>query len=270
MNDDYQSDLDAPAYEPKWYASHIDLPARSLGKMRVSHKIVKGSTPIVSMRELVTRGAHPLRALLKKPLRYHELSEDSRGVWMTDLPQELNQAQEALFHMPPFGKVLIGGLGLGILPAYVCDFPDVSAVTVVEISHDVIKLTAVPGRYKVAYADITEYLRICPEFDCYYLDTWTGTSETEWWDKVLPLRRIIGQRFGCKPIWCWAEDIMLGQCRLSAWRQRGRFWHYKILSPRASRETVRKFFDDIGLPQWERRYGAALADVLGEAETCAT
>ena len=256
--------------KPQWYSSPIDLPEGSSGNMTITHKIVTGSTPIISLREWYTRGmkGRPCSAQLDNPLRYHELSEAGVGVWMTDLPSELNQAYEALHAMPPRGRVLVGGLGLGILPKLLTLQAQVDQVTVVERSPDVIRLCADRANYHVVRSDIADYLRICTQFDCYYLDTWQGTNESCWWDQVIPLRRVIANRFGRKPVWCWAENIMLGQIRRAATTQAGKHWHYRALPENASASTIVRFVSNVGLPAWEKRYGqlcSALSRVRGEA-----
>lgn len=250
-------------FRPGLFPSPIDLPERRVGSLQVRYRTVKGSTPIISLRQSFTRGVRAMHADLDKPLRVHELVSDADGVWMTDLPEELNQIAEVLHRMPPRGHVLVGGLGLGILPAMIANRRVVDSVTVVELSPDVGALTARPG-YSVVYTDIAEYLRTCPRYDYWYLDTWQGQNEGCWWDTVMPLRRIIGNRFGRQQVWCWSEDIMLGQVFRSALMQSGQCWYYTALPEGIEPDAVRRLVRDVGLPSWEREFGVAIDAYVAE------
>ena len=237
-----------------WYPSPINLPERKAGKVYVKHRYALDKTPIIGLRQAFARGIQPASAMLKEPLRYHELS-DKNGVWMTDLPEELFQIEEALAMIKPSGRVLVAGLGLGIMAKRCAQIA--KHVTVVEINKQIIKLCAAPF-YKTVRADIFDYLNqhdIDPAFSHYILDTWRGTGETTWWEEVLPLRRLIRNIHGAKPkIHCWAEDIMQGQVSVNLLGPH-RHWHYTEFPPSMSKKEVAWFFKNIGLPEWEKRYG---------------
>lgn len=242
-------------YQPQLYASPIDLPEGRSGKIEVKHSTLEGKVYVVSDREAYTRGLRPAFAVLPKPRRIHELREDGRGVWMTDHPCELNQIAEMLATIRPRGRVLVGGLGLGLLARALTQRDAVKSVTVIELSSDVIKLCQAPG-YEVVQDDLLKFLR-CSErsFDCYLLDTWQGTNEGTWWSNVVPLRRAIRGRWGAKPvIWGWAEDVMRGQVERTI-AMGNRSWKYAGLPEVMSPAAIRAFTRDVGLPAWERRYG---------------
>ena len=249
-------------YEPAWYPSPIDLPEASSGKVQIRHSIIKAGekTPVVGMRQAFLRGTRPSSAVLSAPLRIHELVHEDHGMWMTDLPEELNQIEELLFTVKPTGSVLIGGLGLGILPMQVANRIEVSDVTVIELDEDVIKLCANGADFDVVEADITDYLRTTSEhFDFYLLDTWQGTNEGTWWEEVMPLRRLIRQRWGKRPVvHCWAEDIMQGQI-FQALTTKPPHWYTTHLPVPMYEKEARSFLRNVGLPAWERKYGEACA-----------
>lgn len=245
-------------YEPALYRSPISLPERAVGKLSVRHRIVRDEVPIIGIRQALMCGRTALTAKLTEPLRVHELFEEDRGVWMTDLPEELNQIAEALWNVQPEGRVLVGGLGLGLLAAALSERDGVDEVVVVERSPEVIELCAQDG-YEVVQADIGEYLRTKdPGFDCYMLDTWQGTNEATWWSDVFPLRRTIRQRWDAGPkVHCWAEDIMLGQVRASL-LQPHRHWKYAKL-PLMTPDEADLFLTSIGTPAWERDFAALVS-----------
>lgn len=247
---------DKNGYHAAWYKSPLDLPESKSGTVSITHRIVMDSTPIISARQAFTRGLRPVSAMLKEPLRIHELSDEKHGVWMTDLPEELNQIAELMWLLSPSLKVLVGGLGLGLVALTLAERPgvDKAALTVVENDADVIKLCASPD-YHVVHQDIGAFLREHEEpFDYYMLDTWQGTNEGTWWREVFPLRRVIRNRFGQRPVvHCWAEDIMMGQIRRSL-EGPNRVWKYKRL-PLMTPRQADQFLTDVGLPAWEKRYG---------------
>ncbi|MGH9257019.1 MAG: hypothetical protein ACRD3C_20865 [Vicinamibacterales bacterium] len=252
-------------YKAAWYPSPIELPQRRHGKLQLRHRTIAAGLDvnIVGQRQALLRGMRPVFGKTTVPLRIHELVEDDHGIWMTDLPEELNQIAEMLHAVRPKGSVLVGGLGLGLVAAAVAARPGVRNVVVVERSADVIALCARTNIYGVVERDIGEYLvktREC--FDYYLLDTWQGTSEGTWWEEVLPLRRTIRRRFGLKPaIHCWAEDIMLGQI-VRTLTTMPPHWYYGDLKMPMNTADADRFVRDVGLPAWERQYGAAVDGAL--------
>lgn len=251
------------SYQPQWYTSPIDLPEGTSGLVSVKHKILNPGekTPIVGMRQAILRGVRPSSAVIQEPLRIHSLNHEDHGCWMTDLPEELNQIAEMLSTVDPIGRVLVGGLGLGIVASLVVQRPFVDHVTVIENDPDVIRLCARNG-YTVIETDIHEYLKTTSDrFDCYMLDTWQGTNETTWWSEVMPLRRTIRNRWGRTPvIHCWAEDIMLGQI-IKTMTHSLPHWHYKNLPVPMPITTARAFVRNVGLPTWERKYGKKIPEL---------
>ena len=107
--------------------------------------------------------------------------------------------------------------------------------------------------------------KTCPPcYDCYLLDTWQGTNEGTWWREVMPQRRAIRNRFGTAPaIHCWAEDIMLGQIMRTL--QIGKpHWYYEHLPLPMSARDAKQFVTKVGLPAWEKKYGAAVDAAIKE------
>jgi hypothetical protein len=258
-------------FEPKLYASPIDLPEGRSGKIQIKHDELAAGTKvtIIGDRQAIFTGRCPAVGRLAAPRRVHVLSEDGVGTWMTDLPEELNQIAELLATTEPSGNVLVGGLGLGVLARLVADRPKVKTVTVIEASRDVIALCAgKPGGFQIVRSDIAKYLDASPvRYDYYLLDTWQGTNEATWWDTVMPLRRAIRRKHGARPkIWCWAEDIMRGQIGQSLTNEYNpanprTHWYYRGL-PKMSVAEFHRFFDRVGLPTWEAAYGRTIDETI--------
>lgn len=253
------------AYSPEWYPSPIKLAEATSGAMSIRHRIIKvgGEVRIIGMRQAILRGYAPVSGRVEKePLVIHELVEKhdgGDGIWMTDLPEELNQIGEMLFHVNPKGRVLVGGLGLGIAAKTVAEWPGVAEVVVVERSPDVVKLCAHPDAYLTVESDIKDFLKTHGDpYDFFLLDTWAGTNEGTWWEDVMPLRRIIRNRWGARPrIHCWAEDIMRGQLHRTL-TSTVPHWYYKHLPVPMSGAHAHAFIRNVGLPAWEKQYGAAV------------
>lgn len=260
-------------YKPALYTSPIDVPEGRSGKVFVKHTYHRGKIPIINFREAFTRGVTPVNAVLEKPLRIHGLYEDGVGEWMTDSPQELNQIAEMLYLVNPQGRVLVGGLGLGIVAEALAARQGVDSITVVERNLDVVKLTAIGarvGRYNMHIGGIFTALRdhrLTLEHDFYLLDTWQGTNEGTWWGQVLPLRRAIRNRFGTRPIiHAWAEDQMAGQIFHQLVNEAPEHWYYRKPWMGLSEDEAQFFMVGAGLPEWEKKYGKAFDAVRAEMQ----
>lgn len=258
--------------------SPIRLPEGRVGAFAVQHNHFKpdaGPVAVVGLREAFLTGRRPVAARLTEPLLVHELvqfdeADKLERVWMTDEPQELRQAAEWIVSAQPHGRVLVGGLGLGVVASWLAQRPAVTQVLVVERSPEVVRLVQPHQRgYDVLTADIHQYVRTTTEWpwDFAFLDTWQGTNERTWWEEVMPLRRTIANRFGRRRVACWAEPFMLGQVELffqmSQPETRARLgvegptrgWYYTAFPADMDRAAVRAFTANVGLPSWERRFG---------------
>lgn len=196
--------------------SPLDIPEGRSGVFNVEHVRYPAGHEfdVVSTRQALLTGLAPKRLRVTEETLVHALKRDgSSGKLMSDLPIELRQMKE--FARGARGRVLIGGLGLGLVAHLVAAKPSVESVTVVEVEPDVISLCAdgLPPKVKVIQADLFDYLRrpsLRWAFDRAFFDIWYATSEATWVEFVAPLRRIVQNRFG-KRVKCWAEDEMLGQ-----------------------------------------------------------
>lgn len=88
---------------------------------------------------------------------------DPKGVWMSDSPMEHYGMTQLAARARP-GKVLVGGLGLGILSNLLADRDDITEVVVVEKSPEVIKLVKPYLHPKVKLIE-GDFLREVQELD---------------------------------------------------------------------------------------------------------
>jgi len=131
---------------------------------------------------------------------------ENGNTWMTDTPFEVESSMGAVESAR--GDVLIGGLGLGLLPTLIKD--KVSSIDIVELSQDVIDL--------VFHQIATEKMRIIKDDICHYFVSTERQYDLIcvdiWQDTFLPVWDIDGvkklaQRC-LKPggtIWCWLQEL---------------------------------------------------------------
>jgi hypothetical protein len=206
----------------KWL-SPLHIPEGRSGKFQVQHKIEKAGTeiPLVNMRTaLFGRDGQRHTITYDSDVRYHYLMEKNKdgsgGCWMSDVPQEQEQADRLIKGMR--GKILIGGLGLGYIATRLARRPTVESITVVEKEKDVIKLVwgylNLRSKGQVVNGDIFDYLEHAKKksFDYIYLDVWTSDGERTLSEYILPLRKLARPLVRSdQRIKCWNEDVMKGQ-----------------------------------------------------------
>lgn len=173
---------------------------------------------VVSMRMAIMAGLRPKNVRLDSDWDCMQLYIDG-NMWMSTHPIE------TFTHIYPAitakGDVLVGGLGLGYVVSLLEKNPNVKSITVVELNEKLVKtLSPFISQFSnwnvnvsIVQSDIFDFLRDTKkEFDFIYLDTWTGTSEMEFFDTVVPLRRLAKPRLKKGgEIVCWMEEVMRGQ-----------------------------------------------------------
>lgn len=150
---------------------------------------------------------HNLRELINRRTRFIEAGE-YYGLYcngkliMSNTPAEVNDHYK--FIQKAKGKVLIGGLGLGMVLKCLLEKKDVTKVVVVEQSTDVIKLVA-PSytndlRVEIVNANIFEY-KPDEAFDCAWFDILDDISGDEY-PEMKKLHRRFGRYVGWSDSWC--------------------------------------------------------------------
>ena len=202
------------------YLSPPDIPKGKSGKWSIEHDIIPAFTPIqeISHRTALFRGIQPKKTVCDFDLKIHILKCNG-GIVMSDSLQERFDHEAVVDTIT--GKVLIGGLGLGYISSLLDRKRDVTEITIVEKSEDVIKLVSPYLHLKklkqLYHQDLYKFLKNNKEnYDYIYIDIWNGTCEATFIEHVLPLRKL------CKPfvpsskhIICWQEDVMRGQIKFA-------------------------------------------------------
>jgi hypothetical protein len=191
------------------------LPNQSRNKISISSVIEKRGAkyPIVSFRNSIFMGMPAETMIFPEDIIIHYL-KDEHGVIMSTIPQEMEQHARQLQNA--HGKVLVGGLGLGLSVSLLQENPKVTEITVVEINPDIIALIKPhldSSKTNIIYGDLHGYLKKCStKFDFGYFDIWRGTSEYDFSTIVWPLRRLATGIV--EQLECWNEDEMIGQIEM--------------------------------------------------------
>jgi len=127
-----------------------------------------------------------------------------RTIVMSNTQMEL-RTNRAIMHRAK-GHILINGLGLGVVLAYILGKPEVESVTVVEKSADVIALTAphfTDKRLNIVHADAYEYK---PEKGVRFAAVWHDIWDDICADNLTSMTRL-KRKYGRRTDWqgCWSE-----------------------------------------------------------------
>ena len=271
--------LRLPAPEP---ASMMDLyrpmsfPRQKSGPFEIVTQ-TSDHFPITSAAHAQLLGVESVTVNFGESVDFHVLTGDGCGVMASDKPDEI-YIQYIAFHKM-HGRVLVGGLGLGMAANMLASMPEVSSVTVIEKEPDIIALVHdnLDARVTVVQADVFEFANaLKPEqFDSAYYDTWYSTGRREWGVSVVPLYRA-SRKAGIETLGAWGEHEMVAQLASAlylqavqaetAWTPRP-FWVFLQglkrelggAPPYAGQknriqELIRFYLYEVGTPGWERTF----------------
>ena len=149
-----------------------------------------------------------------EPGKFKRLRHENRGVVMSNTRMEVHSNWDAFSKAT--GRVLINGLGLGMLLEGILSKPCVTYVRVIEVDQDVIDLVGPhftkDPRVEIICADAYEYRPAVGErFDYAWHDIWDSITEDN-----LPLMAKLGRRYGKRVANAqgfWARDQIYAQKR---------------------------------------------------------
>lgn len=185
------------------------------------------------------------------------------GVWMTDLPIEQRQMEECIKGMK--GRILVGGLGLGLAATLLAKKKQVKKVDVVEISQEVISLVGPythsrwnpKGRNRgrviqIINRDLFTYLNEYKDqvYDYVFFDIWQSDSESTFHHMVAPLIALSRGKMKRPPV-CWNEQVMRGQLAQSL-QSRLLFFKPEV-KEKLMDDKIHAYFDSH--PLWEYQEG---------------
>src|SRR5215204_6390405 len=203
----------------KYVTTPISIPEGRVGQYSIKHTPIKPGAQLESTNMRFAYYGEPIpyfKIDYPDGGMIHSLLKDRGSVLMTDNPIEL--LGQAPFIHKAKGDVLIGCLGLGVVAEFLANKKTVKNITVVERSDEIIKLVQphINPRINIVHADLFDYLEKVERlsWSSAWFDIWSPTSEWVWSRYILPLRVIVGRRFGYQAqlkVSCWAESLMLNQ-----------------------------------------------------------
>lgn len=143
-------------------------------------------------------------------------------VMMSDTPMEKKTNQR--FLEEAHGRVLIGGLGLGLILLPVMNKESVSEIVVVEYNQDVIDLIGsqlhLNDKVTIVHDDVFEYVPD-KKFNTIYMDIWSSVNSEVYFDEMEPLldyyQNFLDEEDENTFLHCWCEiqaenDMRLTDC----------------------------------------------------------
>jgi hypothetical protein len=192
--------------------SHLHLHEKKVGNFQIKIEVIPAfkELTVVSVRNWLMMGYKQLKVKYDCPRLIYKLFKNDL-LLMSDSPQEMFLQYEAYKNAK--GKVLVGGLGLGLYANMVALKDEVTEVVVVEIDKDVIKLCRPRNnKIKVVHDDIWNFIKTTNEkFDYAYIDIHSSTGCMEYVRTVLPMRKVLEERFPNMSIDFWGEEEMKAQ-----------------------------------------------------------
>lgn len=131
---------------------------------------------------------------------------------------EMEQRTNANFIDKAHGKVLIGGLGIGMILLAIQDKLEVESITVLEKYNEVIQLVGkqlpLNNKVKIIQADVYNYV---PEefYDVIYMDIWDYINPSIYYNQMVPLMEkyqefLVPKEKSFVDCWC-RKEAMYGE-----------------------------------------------------------
>lgn len=168
--------MEPKRFHPK-FKSMVDIvPEGATCNVKIEHfEVSKADSDFTRLRAFQHPGEYV------PPGKYVRLRVGG-GVMMSDTPMEQDSNSDVMYRAN--GKVLIAGLGIGMILVPILENPDVTEVTVVEKSSEVLTLVGGRGKFpnieklKLVHADIFEWtLPVGARWDTIYFDIWQDICE---------------------------------------------------------------------------------------------
>jgi hypothetical protein len=204
--------------KPKWRDLYpflaVNIPVGKLDGIEVERFEITRDASIMSYFHYGSRAPRP--GVYTRLLR-------NGALWMSDTTAERRDHFEPLLRMWRYDvkRVLINGLGLGMIVNAALALPSVEHIDVVELDERVAKLIGPhyekSGRVTVHVADAYEQMRRWPpntRWDVGWSDIWRDISEVN-----LPGMTKLNRSYGRRCEWhaCWGQDLIKRKMRRSSW-----------------------------------------------------
>ena len=220
---------------PRYGPLKPTIPERTVGGYSIKHEHAPAGKifNLYSTRTaFFSNGRRTLRSVkFDVPTIWHSLVSKEHGTWMSDFPIEQFQMYSQSYILrspsPRPRRILIGGLGLGVIVQQLLSVRGTENITIVERSKEVIELVGESVEYatrkkrstikvELVNDDLFEYLKGLDKnaFTHAFYDIWQGDNEDTFFGIVVPLWTLSAEKVRIVPL-MWNEDIMRGQLRFS-------------------------------------------------------
>ena len=211
--------LDAKRYTENPYYKNIVIPEVTDGTWELRHESYAPYRAVIA-GDIIFDGFQEIAPLgfFTEKFDFPAVLEDGNE-WMTLTPVDLDTCDDAI--AAAHGKVITFGLGLGYFAYMASEKTDVSSVTVIEKSPDVIRLFEKyilkqfkhADKIRIVNADAFEYAEhVMPyeNFDYAFVDTWRDSSDGEpMYKRMKPLEKLSkNTRFDY-----WIENFLISRHR---------------------------------------------------------
>ena len=144
--------------------------------------------------------------IIKTENRYYSLFVDNKRQMMLDLHTNHEIKEMYSSYDLGYGKILISGLGFGILPLWLANKPGVDTIHIVEISQDVVDMflekNLLPDNVTIEIADISNY-KTKEKYDCILLDHYELTLAE---DQLFDMQNIARNIPNHNIFWSWSME----------------------------------------------------------------
>lgn len=205
--------------KPKWSELvkklEVDVPEGELDGIKVERFEIERDS-LTHIRSLIRDGSRAVHLGT-----YTRLVKNDE-LWMSDTPAERRDHYEPLYKMWQYNarRVIVNGLGLGMLLNATLALPSIEHIDVVEIDERVAKLIGPhytrDGRVQIHIADAYEQCKLWPRrtrWDVGWSDIWADVSTDDLAD-MAKMNRSYGRR--CLWHGCWGQMIK-SEARRRGW-----------------------------------------------------
>jgi hypothetical protein len=183
MENDSKEDDNEIIKISKWKTPATDYPEKQVGSARIKH----GFYNYGYFNNYGVRGYKCFEVTEQIPVTSLEIKDDKSKIWrtwMVDDPPHWWSMQD--YARNSVGKVLVAGLGLGLVTHELLNNIDVDSMTVIERNKDVIDLIfpllpkAEGVKFQIINKDFYDFIHESEEdFDRIIVDLWTSGSKEE-------------------------------------------------------------------------------------------
>lgn len=151
--------------------------------------------------------------IFKKNDRYYYLFTNKGQVMMYDLYTNKEAKEMYSSYELGYGKILMGGLGFGILALWLANKPGVESIHIVEISQEVVDIflskNTLPDNVTIEIADVDTY-KTDKTYDCILVDHYELTLAP---DQIKSMKQIAKNIPNHTLFWSWAmESVYIVSC----------------------------------------------------------